>query len=101
MGIRSEKSISGRELAKQIFIYIHIHSDNMPKQVMLSDTAYRMLVQRKGEKSFSKVIIELMVDKKAAAKDPKKLLEINGIIKTKKPVSWSTQVDDVLYGDKL
>lgn len=56
----------------------------MPKQVMLSDTAYRMLVQRKGEKSFSKVIIELMVDKKAAAKDPKKLLEINGIIKTKK-----------------
>jgi Uncharacterized ACR, COG1753. len=55
----------------------------MPKQVMLSDTAYRMLVQRKGEKSFSKVIIELMVDKKAAAKDPKKLLEINGIIKTK------------------
>ncbi len=73
----------------------------MPKQVMLSDTAYSMLAQRKGKRSFSEVIIELMVDKKAAAKDPRKLLKIKGIIKTKKPVSWSTQVDEVLYGGKL
>ncbi|OJI08499.1 MAG: hypothetical protein BK997_00335 [Candidatus Micrarchaeum sp. ARMAN-1] len=73
----------------------------MPKQVMLSDTAYNMLVKRKGKKSFSEVIIDLMVNKKVATKDPKKLLEINGIIKVKKPVSWSTQVDEVLYGGKL
>ncbi|MEM3227815.1 MAG: antitoxin VapB family protein [Candidatus Micrarchaeaceae archaeon] len=73
----------------------------MPKQVMLSDAAYSMLARRKGNKSFSEIIIELIEDKKRAAKDPKKLLEINGIIKTKKPVSWSTQVDEVLYGDKL
>lgn len=73
----------------------------MPRQVMLSDTAYSMLAKRKGKKSFSEVIIDLMVDKKVAAKDPRKLLEINGIIKTKKPVSWSTQVDEVLYGGAL
>ena len=73
----------------------------MPKQIMLSDTAYSMLAKRKGKKSFSELIMELMVEKETPLKDPRKLLELNGIIKTKKPVSWSTQVDEVLYGGKL
>ena len=68
---------------------------------MLSDTAYSMLAKRKGKKSFSELIMELMVEKETPLKDPRKLLELNGIIKTKKPVSWSTQVDEVLYGGKL
>ena len=68
---------------------------------MLSDTAYNVLAKRKGKKSFSEVVMDLVGEKGKARKDPKKLLEINGIIKTKKPVSWSTQVDEILYGGKL
>lgn len=30
--------------------------------------------------------------------DPRNLLKMSGIIKTKKPVKWSTEVDKVLYG---
>lgn len=68
---------------------------------MLSDTVYSMLAKRKGKKSFSELIMGLMEAEETAPKDPRKLLELNGIIKTKKPVSWSTQVDEVLYGGKL
>lgn len=42
-----------------------------------------------------------MNPKKQGRKDPKKILKLNGIIKTKKKVSWSTKVDEALYGGKL
>ena len=32
--------------------------------------------------------------------DPKNLLKISGIIKTKKKVRWSEEVDEILYGWK-
>lgn len=33
--------------------------------------------------------------------DPKLLLKLKGIIKTKKPVRWSEEIDQTLYGGRL
>lgn len=68
---------------------------------MLSDSAYTELAKRKGKRSFSELIIELIGVEQSKKKDPKKLLEMSGIIKTKNKVSWSTEVDDILYGGPL
>ena len=38
--------------------------------------------------------------RKEVEKDPKKLIRITGIIKTKKQVRWSEEVDEILYGWK-
>ena len=46
---------------------------------------------------------EWIKEKKAAAKtkpDPKNLMKLSGIIKTDKPVRWSEEVDEFLYGLK-
>ncbi|HIH17518.1 MAG TPA: hypothetical protein HA282_04100 [Nanoarchaeota archaeon] len=38
--------------------------------------------------------------RKEVEKDPKNLIRITGIIKTKKKVRWSEEVDEILYGWK-
>jgi hypothetical protein len=42
----------------------------------------------------------LMKEKEAEKNkpDPKNLLKISGIIKTKEKVRWSEEIDDILYG---
>lgn len=68
---------------------------------MLSDAAYNLLARRKGKRSFSDIVIELVEEKDAKGKDVKEIFAINGIIKTKKKVNWSTHADEILYGGKL
>ncbi len=39
-------------------------------------------------------------EKTIAEPDPRNLLKISGIIKTKKKVRWSEEIDEILYGWK-
>lgn len=68
---------------------------------MLSDEAYSLLAKRKGKRSFSELIVELVND---AAKSPKKLKNFKEV----EPWDWgkdsensSNDIDEILYGGKL
>lgn len=73
----------------------------MPRQIMLSDEAYSLLAKRKGNRSFSKLIVDLINDTSSIPKSANNLLNM-------KPWDWgensknsSKEIDEVLYGGNL
>jgi len=73
----------------------------MPRQIMLSDEAYSLLAKRKGNRSFSRLIVDLINDTTSTQKNANSLLKV-------KPWDWgdnsensSKEIDEVLYGGNL
>jgi predicted CopG family antitoxin len=73
----------------------------MPKQIMVSDEVYKMLTERKGKMSFSQVIkLKFRGKDTLRKKDPRKLLKIKPIDFGPGSENLSTEIDEVLYGDR-
>lgn len=51
-------------------------------------------------RAIEKYVEEEKLKEKTRAPDPKNLLKISGIIKTKEKVKWSEEIDEFLYGLK-
>lgn len=41
-----------------------------------------------------------VIEEEKVQRDPKNLLDLHGIFKTKKKVRWSEEIDEILYGWK-
>jgi hypothetical protein len=86
---------------------VSVKDDFMLVARKVNKTVYREFKKKAVEKNVNvgRALVEAMelwIEDEHAAKKPdiKNLYKIAGSIKTKGPVKWSTEVDEILYGWK-